>query len=906
VKPLSADTLLGRGLTRLTQAICRRPGWFIWPQALLLLVCVLYTVRCLQFNTDRSQLVGKNEKYHRNFMRLKAEFPQPETLVVLVESEDTEKNRQFVERLGARLEAETNLFADVFYRPDLRTLGSKALMFVPEADLGKLREKLKNYHPFIEQFTQATNLVTLFDRVNKQILTARKRTKEENRSMVDSLPALERILTQAESTLERPGKPPSPGLNALFNAGPEAERQIYITFGNGSIFLVTSHARTAELNNQAVPRLRELIEATRLEVPGVNVGLTGEPVLDLDELRQSQQDTTLASVVSFVICALIFIYGYHETGRPIKATICLVVGLGYTLGFATLAVGHLNILTITFLPMLIGLAIDFGVHLVTRYEEELRHGRTETEALMKAMVFTGKGIFTGALTTAAGFLAMGFTHFKGIQEMGIICGGGLLICLVPMMTLLPALLLRGRQNVLDHELHAPDHRARIEKWWLDRPWTTMGLCLGLCAVALAFAGRLFFDYNLLHLQSHNLPAVQAEEKLIETASKSVIFGAVLATNLDQAVELEEKLKKLPAVSGVDSMASFLRENSPSKLEMIRGIQQDLAGLEFAPADTAPVNLQELSRTLYYLYGYLGNAVEEVSKTGDEPELLARLRSLRRVIEQFRRDILAGNARQLEAKAQHLALFQQAFFADIRETFHTLQTQDTRERLRPQDLPSALRNRFVGQSGCYLLQVYPKKDIWQRENQRELIEQMRSIDPDATGTPVQLYEYTNLLKNSYVEAAWYSLAAISLMVLIHFRNPLFVLLALLPVGMGTLWLVGLMGWLDIPFNPANIMTLPLVIGIGVTNGVHILNRFAEEQNPGILAKSTGKAVLVSGLTTLAGFGSLVLAKHQGIESLGYMMALGTAACMIAALTFLPALLHLLMRRFRLIKQPSAAT
>ena len=151
------------------------------------------------------------------------------------------------------------------------------------------------------------------------------------------------------------------------------------------------------------------------------------------------------------LCALIFIYGYQETGRPLKATFCLLIGLGYTLAFTTLTVGHLNILTITFMPMLIGLAIDFGVHLITRYEEELRLGRSEAEALRTAMVFTGQGIFTGALTTAVAFLAMALTHFKGIQEMGLICGGGMLICLVPMMTLLPVLLFRGRQNRIDIE-----------------------------------------------------------------------------------------------------------------------------------------------------------------------------------------------------------------------------------------------------------------------------------------------------------------------------------------------------------------------------------------------------------------------------------------------------------------------
>jgi len=178
-------------------------------------------------------------------------------------------------------------------------------------------------------------------------------------------------------------------------------------------------------------------------------------------------------------------------------------------------------------------------------------------------------------------------------------------------------------------------------------------------------------------------------------------------------------------------------------------------------------------------------------------------------------------------------------------------------------------------------------------------------PIITGTPVQLYEYTTLLKESYQQAAWYSLWAIVILVLIHFRSLACLILALVPVAAGTIWMVGLMGWLGIPFNPANIMTLPLVIGIGVTSGIHILNRFAEEQTPSILAKSTGKAVIVSGLTTVVGFGSLMLAEHRGIESLGYVMSIGTSTCMIAALTFLPAVLNLLIRWGWTIKKPSGS-
>lgn len=893
MRRLTSEGWAAQALGALAAAICRHPRRFVVPQLVLVGLCVWYTIANLQFDTSRNNLVGANKRYHQNFLNYRREFPKQDDLVVVVESDDPERNRQFVERLGAKLEAETNLFENVFYKGDLKLLGNKALLLVPEPDLEELHRTLREYRPFIEQFTRATNLVSLFDLVNRQFRTAKREANAETDALVNALPALERIITQATECLDRPGVPPSPGITALFNAGEQAESQSYITFGQGRIYLVTAYARSERLNAAAVQRLRQLIEVTRAEVPGLNVGLTGEPVLELDEMAQSQRDTTLASVVALGLVALIFVYGYQETGRPLKAVLCLVVGLIYTLGFATATVGHLNILTITFVPILIGLAIDFGVHLITRYEEELRHGRDQQEALKRALVFTGQGIFTGAFTTAGGFLAMGITRFKGIQEMGVICGGGMLICLIPMLTILPAWLLRGRQNVLDRAAAAaPDRRARLEALWLRRPVWTVAVALALCLAALTQVRRVWFDYNLLNMQSAGLPAVLFEKKLIGSTDKSVLFGAVVAPTLEQAAAWQPRLEALPTVASVESLSRFLTEDQTRKLEWVRQIKAEVQSLHFPPPDTAPVAVPEFSRTLWSLYGYLGLALDEVKD--QDAELRARLLSLRQAIGELRKAMLNGRPDRGETAATKLAAFQRALFDDLRDTFRALQAQDDRAPLRLEDLPPALRDRFVGVSGKHLLQVYPRHDVWQRRHQKEFIDQLRTVDPNVTGTPVQLYEYTTLLKQSYEEAAWYSLAAIAVLVLLHFRSLTAVPLALLPVGLGTLWLVGLMGWRGVPFNPANIMTLPLVIGIGVTNGIHILNRFAEEGTPGMLSKSTGKAVLVSGLTTIAGFGSLMLADHQGIASLGFVMSVGVSTCMVAGLTCLPALLSLIHR------------
>jgi hypothetical protein len=905
---LSADSLLARLLGKLAAALIRHPRWFFWPQVALFIASILVTVAFLQFDTNRDDLVGHNLKDHRNFLALQQEFPQQgNDFVVVVESGDTEKNRQFVERLAVKMAPETNLFRDVFYQQNPAMLGTKALFFVPTNDLAAIQTTLHDDLPFIKQFTRTTNLISFFEQINTAFRTAPRETNAQTQSLVQALPVLQRILTQATDDLQMPGKPPSPGVAALFGAGDVSD--VYLTLNRGRIFLLVTHPPTDTLNDMAIGELRRLIQQTKTEVPGVNAGLTSEAVLDYDEMAQSQKDMALASIVALILCALIFIYGYNETGRPVKATICLIVGLAYTLAFATLAVGHLNILTITFLPMLIGLGIDYGVHLITRYEEELRHGQTQEAALTKAMVFTGQGIFTGALTTAGAFLAMYFTNFKGIQEMGLICGGGLLVCLAPMMTMLPVLLLRGRQNVIDHATREDAQRARIENLWLQRPVLVTGVVVLICLLAFTqiYRGNVKFDYNLMELQSPSLSSVVFEQKLTH-ADKSVLFGAVVATNLEHAILLEKKLGELTnTIADIepppDMLENFIEANQIKKLPLVRAIKQEVSPLQFAAPDTQPVDINALSRTLYSLKGYCGAALDDPGVSSD-PELTRQFVSLRQAIEDLRKAMLAGDASALAGHADKLAEFQRALFADVRGTFESLQNQNVTGPLRVEDLPAALRDQFIGESGKFLLQVYPKADVWERTNQEAFVADLRTVDPDVTGTPVQLLEYETLLKNSYVNAAWFSLAAIALLVFFHFRSLGAVILALLPVGIGTLWLAGLMGWFGVSFNLANIMTLPLVIGIGVTNGIQILNRFAEERTPNILARSTGKAVLVSGLTAIAGFGSLLLAKDQGIHSLGCVMAVGITACMIVGLTFLPALLNLLGRWRPLIKQPSA--
>jgi hypothetical protein len=335
MKALSADSLLARLLGKLAAAVIRHPRWFFYPQLALFFASILATVAFLQFDTNRDDLVGPNLKYHRNFLALQKEFPQQgNDLVVVVESDGTEKNRQFVERLAAKMTPETNLFRDVFYQHDLAMMGTKALFFVPATNLVEIQMALHGDLPFIQQFTQTTNLISFFAQINTAFRTAPRETNEQTESLVQALPVLTRIVTQATASMHMPGQAPSPGVAALF--GSTNVSDIYNTLNHGRIFLLVTHPPVGELNStppalwkllknailenvfhrrvtsgdltgDAIERMRQLIQQTKIEVPGVNVGLTGEPVLDYDEMAQSQKDMTLASLVSLFLCAMIFI-----------------------------------------------------------------------------------------------------------------------------------------------------------------------------------------------------------------------------------------------------------------------------------------------------------------------------------------------------------------------------------------------------------------------------------------------------------------------------------------------------------------------------------------------------------------------------------------------------------------------
>jgi hopanoid biosynthesis associated RND transporter like protein HpnN len=896
----------GRLLRSLTEAVFRRPRWFWFPQVLLVLVCLGYAFSSLRFSTDKHDLISSEQSYWRQFLNFKRDFNVHENLFVLVESGSREKNREFVERLAARLEGDGQ-FADVYYRAGLKRMGPKALLFLPEETLSGMQQHLSTNQPLFKTFSQATNLNTLFALVNRQF-----RFRTTPGSLSQSLPALQRIVDGASDSIESREIPLAPDIATFFGSSQE----LYLSFDHGRIYMLIAQAKNADQVGTAIYQLRKWIAQTRSEVRGVNVEITGEPVLTHDEMVQAKSDTELAALIALGLTALIFIVSCRGIVRPLIATFCLLIGLCYTAGFATLTVGRLNVLSITLAPILIGLTIDYAVHLIFRYEEELCRGQSRRQAIAKAIGLTGIGVVTNALTIAGAFYFIMLTDFKGMREMGLIAGSGVIVCLVPILTLLPLLLVAGkpdltvpwtarcnqrppdtlgvflRSSFRPQQATEPNlgRCARIEQLYLKRPWLVL-ICGGLFTIfAIVGAFKVRFDYNLLHLQSRDLPAARMQAELARAGTHSLLYCGVIANSLPEALDWERRINQLPSVARVISLVKYLTEDQERKLASIREIKQEVRAIPLPQFDIQPVDLPGLRQTLFSLEGYLGQAIGALHSRGNNQASEETLRSLVNSVNRLRRLM----ADERTSTADRLTTFQRLLFGDLHETVSLIKQQDDRQRLQPEDVPPFLRNFFISPAGKFLLQVYSKDDIWEPGPQERFIRELRTVDPQVTGSPVQFYEYTSRLKQNIQKAALYATAIIALLVFLHFRRVSSVLLALLPVAIGFSWMLGLMGWLGIPFNPVNIVSLVLVIGIGVTNGVHILNRFAEEPQSNILAKSTGKAVLISALNTMVGFGSLLVAKHQGIASLGGVMAIATGTCVIASLALLPAVLTLLCR------------
>jgi hypothetical protein len=636
-------------------------------------------------------------------------------------------------------------------------------------------------------------------------------------------------------------------------------------------------------SSPSIDRLREVISEVAGKHPEARLALTGIPILESDEMRSSQTAMFYASILSFLGVAALMVLGFRGLRYPILGNLVLLVGMAWSFGFTTLAVGHLNILSVSFAAMLIGIGIDYSTVYLLRYLECRHEGLDAHAAVIETGASVGPGILTAAISSSVAFFCAVLTDFAGVAELGIIAGGGILICTVAAFVVLPAVLVVADRARAGHTLPKP-----LESRWLrflTSRYPVAVTCLSSLAIAgiAAYGVRVEYDYNLLHLQARGLESVEVQKRIFDQAENSLLFAVSLADSSQQALELKKKFESLASVHHVEELAAILPRFGEDETQLlVQAVGAQLSSLPSRSPEAPEVDPSMTGREL--------EQIEALLAPLPGPAASAARDTIGRFLDQL-------SEKSQAAQTQLLREYQARLSADLLARLHGLAAIASPEPVTPADLTPALVGRFISPHGKWLMQIYPKSQIWDIKPLEKFIADVRSVDPEATGTPLQTYEASKAIKHSYETAGIYALVAVCLFLLIDFRNLRDCLLALLPPLAGTALMFGVLGLCDIDLNPANLIVLPLVVGLGVDGGVHVIHDFRSQRQdrPYTPSASVINAMFVNATTTMVGFGSMMIAAHRGLYSLGLVLTIGVGTCLLVSIVLVPAILTWMTRR-----------
>jgi len=423
-----------------------------------------------------------------------------------------------------------------------------------------------------------------------------------------------------------------------------------------------------------------------------------------------------------------------------------------------------------------------------------------------------------------------------------------------------------------------------------RPYWMLTACAILTAGALLVGWTVRFDYNVLDLQSKGLPSVETELRLLKADVESTLFASIVCNDFQEVRALHERLSKLPTVATVHSIAEVIPERQEQKTEVIHGIKQELGSVQFAVPAYDPADAELVLHSLASLRLRASQLLATATTRGDATSQAA-LKPLAETAAQTRTKLQTMEPNERQARLER---YEKRFYADLEAQMQLLAGQADKP-MELNDVPQEVRQMLVGRSGKFLIRVFPKENIWEREALVRFVTDIKAVAPNVTGTPLGLFEFIEILKTGYCKAALWALLVIAILIFVDFRGGYATLLTILPLLVGMAWMLGAMAVARIDFNPANIMVLPLIVGIGVAYGIYVVQRYRESHEATFYSKSTGRAVILSALTATVAFASLLIGAHRGIRSLGLVMTIGVIACLIAALALLPALLEVARRK-----------
>jgi len=842
-----------------------------------------HALRHLRVNADQDAMFS-DEMPHRlleaEYLRL---FPALyENVVVVVDAPTSEAAATAARRLAQRMREATEFFHDV-YLPRGAFFDERALLYMDTGELDRLADRLARMQPYLAGLSEDGSLRGL------AMLLARgaRAAREGDVSGAELRPILERVAAVVRGRLA--GATPTMSWAAVvagraFEAGDDARRIVI-----AQPVLDFSQLAVAGASMEALRRFADELGLDGAH--GIRVRVTGDVVLSYEEMRLVEQQAVAAGVASFVAVTALLAWALRSLRLVLAVVVSLLVGLLLTSGFAAVAVGHLNLISIAFAVLFIGLAADFSLHVCMRYQELCAGAVDRARAITVTARSVGPSVLLCAMTTAIGFYAFVPTDFSGVAELGLIAGTGMLIGVAVTFTVVPAMLALGRRP---HSVRGAGVTARLPSFAVRYPSTVVALALVAAAGALALLPRVRFDENPLRVRDPSAESVRTFEEVLQGRTSPWSMGAVAPTQA-QAQALAERLRALTSVGSAETLLDYLPSDQQEKLDILEDASLFLLPPARAAVAAAPspaeqlAALRELDAELERLVRS-GGAPDE----GEDTDLRAQALALHEALA-----LLFARSARADDPASLLAAVEQGLVGSLDEQLDALERLLSVDAVGVEDLPEGLRRRMISAEGPVRVAIHPAEDLSDSAALERFVEQVRSVAPRASGDAAKIYEASRAAVRSLRQAFATAVVVIALLLLLLWRTLDDALLVLAPLGLAALLTSAATVVVGIPFNFADIIVLPLLLGIGVDSGIHLVHRarlgdVAQEQ---LLHTSTARAVVFSALTTLASFGSLAFSTHRGMASLGQLLALGVALTLVANLFVLPALLALRGQRTR---------
>ena len=621
---------------------------------------------------------------------------------------------------------------------------------------------------------------------------------------------------------------------------------------------------------------------------GVVVRVTGNPALNLEEMIGIAWDIGVGGVLCFFIVVGILYRALADWRVVLAAVITLLSGLVWSAAFAAGAVGHINIVSLSVAILFIGLGVDFAIHLGMRYSDLHRGGASIEEGLIEAARDVGASLVLCTGTTAIGFYVFVPTDYRGVAELGLIAGTSMIVIVFLTLTFFPALLcswLRfegaspaSRELRFESNLgQSVARHARLVRW--------VALLLFLGGVAVIPMAR--FDPNVVKMRNPDTESVQAfDDLLADTGQSSPWYLDAIASDLPAARELATKLAELDEVDHAITIADYVPVEQEDKLDILA----DIAFLlDAPPASRAPkrdIPVDEQIASLRELHTFLSGAWIEL----DRSTLGASMRRLRDHLSSFLGKVEgADQATRREA----LATLEKVLLSNLPRQLGRLKNALTPEEIVLADLPDDLVRRMQSPDGRARVQIFPKEDLSDATKMREFAEAVQSVDPKASGIAINLVSFAEATQRSFQQALVSAAVLITIILYWLWRRVDDTLLVLAPLALSSVLSVAGMALIGLAFNFVNVIVIPLLFGIGVDSGIHLVHRSRElvPADEGLLGTTTARAVFYSAITTTISFGSLGLSGHRGMSSLGILLAIGMVLTVMSNLVVLPALIEM---------------